>query len=139
MHLLKKSLLALIFGFSFCTMLQAQDALIDKFGSEAINSIQGTEKLAILEFQNLHGYAVQDLNGLKDISEYPDALEIQAVNGNGPSLSEAILTSGNFELFGYSFPVSGTKNNYYRIGDTGKLLIIYSTNIVKELYNQKDN
>ena len=139
MHVLLKLLLSLFLSFFFCPLLNAQDALIDRFGSEAINSIQGTEKLAILEFQNLHGYAVQDLNGLKDISEYPDALEIQAVNGNGPSLSEAILTSGNFELFGYSFPVSGTKNNYYRIGDTGKLLIIYSTNIVKELYNQKDN
>lgn len=119
------------------TDLQGQDALTQKFGAEAINEIQGTYKYEVLQYQNLHGYAVQDLSGIKDVSEYPDALEILPAVEGAPSLTGNIITEG-FELFAYSFPVSRNQNQYYRIGNSGKLLTIYSTESVKKLYSEQN-
>lgn len=130
-------LLLLLAAFTSFEMM-AQSALVDKFGAEAIASIQGTEKLAILEFQNENGYAVQDLGGIKDVSQYPDALEVEPVNPDTPELTEEILDSG-FELFAYEFPTSGKSNNYYRVGDTGQLLVVYSIDVVKKKFAQNSH
>lgn len=118
--------------FLFATS-HAQNTLIERFGEEAIASIQGTEKLAILEFQNENGFAAQDLSGIKDVSQYPNALEVAPVAETTPALTEAIIDDG-FELFAYDFPISGNTNLYYRVGDTGKLLVIYDIKAVKRLY-----
>lgn len=111
----------------------AQTTLINRFSESSISSIQGTEKLAMLEFQNKNGYVVQDLSGIKDVSEYPDALEVAPVSEQTPALSEAIIDKG-FEMFAYDFPTSGNANSYFRVGDSGKLLVIYHTNAVKRLF-----
>lgn len=116
---------------------QAQTTIIQRFGQDAVNSVEGTEKLAILEFQNLHGYAVQDLTGKKDISEYPDALEVAPLTENTPPLTVEIIQTG-FELFAYDFALAGRENQYYRVGDTGILLILYSTKNVKDLYYRQN-
>lgn len=119
------------------TDLKGQDALTQKFGAETISEIQGTEKLAFLEFQNLRGYAVQDLSGIKDVSQYPDALEISPLLEETPLLTENILVEG-IEMFAYGFPISGKQNQYYRIGNSGKLLTIYSTESVKKMYSEQN-
>lgn len=129
--------LALV-AFAFSTSLQAQSTLENRFGEDAINSIQGSEKLAILQFQNQHGYYIQDLSGVKDVSEYPDALEIAPVNENTPELTEALLNN-ELELFAYAFPLAKRTNLYYRIGDTGKLMVIYSVDIVKKKFTTQSN
>lgn len=113
----------------------AQNALIERFGEEAIASIQGTEKLAILEFQNIHGYEVQDLSGIKDISEYPDALEVTPTQESTPMLNESVVNQG-FELFAYDFPNASGANLYYRVGNTGKLMVIYKLSTVKHLFDK---
>lgn len=123
-------------GLFFITTSQAQNTLIERFGEEAIASIQGSEKLAILEFQNKNGYAVQDLSGLKDISEHPDALEVEPLIEGSPLLTEDAFEQDSFELFAFQFPQPGKRNLYYRIGNTGKALVIYSTTYVKQLYEQ---
>lgn len=116
----------------------AQSTLENRFGEDAIASIQGTEKLAILEFQNENGYAVQDLSGKKDVSQFPDALEIEPIHESTPDLTESMLDEG-FQLFAYDFPTSGKINTYYRVGDTGKLLVVYSIEAVKKLYSKNAN
>lgn len=121
------------------TKIQAQNTLIERFGEEAIASIQGSEKLAILEFQNENGYAVQDLSGLKDISEHPNALEVEPVLEETSQLEEDTFEQDTFELFAYKFSIPGKRNAYYRIGDSGKVLVIYSTSYVKQLYEQLNN
>lgn len=118
------------------TSIFSQNILEARFGASVIQEIQGTEKLAILEFQNRHGYAVQDLAGVKDISEYPNALEVEPLLENIESLDTS-MENDSFDLFGYSFPVEHDTQSYYRIGDTGRLLVIYSTATVKSLYNQQ--
>lgn len=136
-----KSLLfaAIIMASSaFALNAQAQNTLVNRFGKEAISSIQGSEKLAILQFQNQSGYYIQDLSGVKDVSEYPDALEIAPVDENTPALTEALLNN-ELELFAYAFPLAGKTNLYYRVGDTGKLMVIYSLDSVKHLYSTQPN
>ncbi len=118
------------------TSAVSQNILEYKFGASAIQEIEGTEKLAILEFQNRHGYAVQDLSGVKDISEYPNALEVQPIIGNTEALDTSI-ENNSFDLFAYSFPVEHNTQKYYRIGDSGRLLVIYSTATVKSLFNEQ--
>lgn len=125
-------------ALGFFNLAQAQQTLIDRFGADAIASIQGTEKLEILTYQNMHGYAVQDLSGQKDVSNLPDALEVAPLSSDTPPLSAAVLEEG-FELFAYDFPASPAVNQYYRIGDTGKLLVVYATAVVKRHYNLNNN
>lgn len=125
-------------SFAFSTSLQAQNTLENRFGEDAINSIQGSEKLEILQFQNQHGYYIQDLSGVKDVSEYPDALEIAPVNENTPALTEASFNN-ELELFAYAFPLAGKTNLYYRVGNTGKLMIIYSLDIVKKKFTDQSD
>ena len=127
-----------ILGFAFSTSAYGQTTLENRFGEEAIASIQGSEKLAILEFQNENGYAIQDLSGIKDVSQYPNALEVSPVADGTPELTEEIL-DGDFELFAYEFQTSGKTNNYYRVGESGKLLVVYSMNAVKRLHNKQIN
>jgi len=127
-----------ISGFIISIQAFGQTTLENRFGEEAIQSIQGTEKLAILEFQNENGYVVQDLSGIKDVSGYPDALEVAPINEDTPLLTEAFIDDG-FELFAYNFSSSGKTNKYYRVGDTGKLLIIYSIKVVKKKFAQNNS
>lgn len=109
----------------------AQDVLQDRFGADAIASVQGSEKLEFLTYQNQHGYLVQDLQGIKDISDFPDALEVQPINSNYPQLTESILESG-FDLFAYEFQVRQDEQQYFRIGNSGKVLVIYSNKSILE-------
>lgn len=130
------TLIAIVLCLLSSTSIYGQSILEDRFGASTIQEIQGTEKLAILEFQNRHGYAVQDLAGVKDISEYPNALEVEPIGENIEAL-DASIDNNSFDLFGYSFPVEHNSHSYYRIGETGRLLVIYSTTTVKSLFNEQ--
>lgn len=130
------SLIAVALFILSGTSAYSQNALEARFGASTIQEIQGTEKLAILEFQNRHGYAIQDLSGIKDISGFPDALEVQPIIGNTEALDTSI-ENNSFDLFAYSFPVEHNTQKYYRIGETGRLLVIYSTTKVKSLFNEQ--
>ncbi|TVR40910.1 MAG: hypothetical protein EA392_02860 [Cryomorphaceae bacterium] len=111
----------------------AQDVLQDRFGADAIASVQGSEKLDFLAYQNEHGYVVQDLQGMKDVSEFPDALEVQPINSNYPPLTESILDAG-IDLFAYEFQVRQDDHQYFKIGNSGKVLVIYSNASVMEQF-----
>ncbi|MGB1031428.1 MAG: hypothetical protein ACPGWM_02380, partial [Flavobacteriales bacterium] len=70
------------------------------------------------------GFRVEDV-APKDISELPDALTITAKKDAVPALTEELL-DGEFHFMLYNFPVKNDETLYYRIGDTGKILVIYS-------------
>ncbi len=129
--------LFIVFGLWPLIDSQAQEVLIQHFGQEAIHSIQGTEKLAILEFQNLNGYAVQDLSGLKDVSAFPDALAVEPLHEDTPPLTIEILKT-SFPLFAYDFPLATDRNLYYRIGASEMVLVIYETALVNNLYEAEN-
>lgn len=114
--------------------VQSQSALEIRFGSATIQQAQGSEKLQLLEFQNIHGYAVQDLSGEKDISDLPNALDVQPI-ADAFSPIESTIENGSFELFAYEFPLAHDIHSYYRIGNTGKVLVVYSTQTVKDLFS----
>jgi len=116
--------------------LFGQSVLEARFGSATIQQAQGTEKLEILQFQNLHGYAVQDLSGKKDVSEFPDALEVEILFPGAPALNTAI-ENGSFELFAYDFPMANNTNLYYRVGNSSKILVIYPITTVKKLFEEQ--
>lgn len=132
------TLISIVMCLFLGTSAFGQNVLEAKYGASAIEEIQGTEKLAILEFQNRHGYAVEDMSGVKDITEFPDALEIQPVIDQLEGLDSSI-DNNSFDLFGYAFPIEHNSHQYYRIGDTGRLLIIYSTATVKSLFNEQSS
>lgn len=119
--------------------LAQEDALIARFGSEAITSIEGTEKHDFLVFQNTNGFVVQDLSAHKDISELPDALDVEPLSEAFPALT-ADSFEGDFQLFGYDFPVHHTDEQYYRIGNTGKVFIVLPSSTARQLFqNQIEN
>lgn len=124
----------------FCLAIsaQAQSVLEARFGSVAMQEAQGSEKLELLEFQNIHGYTIQDLSGEKDITEFPNALDIQPIVDGFPVI-ESTIENGSIELFAYAFPIEHGSNLYYRLGNTGKVLVIYSTQTVKDLFSQQQN
>lgn len=130
------TLIAIVLCLLSSTSTYGQNILEDRFGASTIQEIHGTEKLAILEFQNRHGYAVQNMAGIKDISQYPNAIEVEPINDDIAAL-DASINNDSFDLFGYSFPIEHNTHTYYRIGDTGRLLVIYSTATVKSLFNEQ--
>jgi|GEM_PF-5992528 len=113
------------------------ETLVNIYGTEKVTTLQQSnpEMLDYLIFKNKKAAYIQDMTGLKDISQYPDALEIQPVNDSFPALNSQIL-SGEFPLLGYQFPISNDMHGYYRVGDTGVLLIVYPEILIKMLYER---
>jgi hypothetical protein len=133
------TLFLLIVAICASTSSIAQDALITRFGNEAIASIEGTEKHNFLIFQNANGFVVQDLSTHKDISGLPDALQVEPLSEAFPALT-ADSFEGDFQLFGYDFPVHHTDEQYYRIGNTGKVFIVLPSSTTRQLFqNQIQN
>lgn len=115
------------------------EILVNIYGAEKVESLQqaNPQMVDYLIFKNKKAAYTQDMNGLKDISEFPDALEIQPVNSSFPVLTPQIL-NGEFPVLGYQFPISGDMHGYYRIGNSGVLLIVYPEVLIQMLYNRQN-
>lgn len=86
------------------------------------------------EFKDQNGYYITDMNGEKDISSFPNALEI--ISPMNVQLSEAHLENG-ISLSEFGITILDNKYNYFRIGNTGKLLVIYPEELIIQLYNKQ--
>lgn len=118
--------IALIAGLN----LQAQTSV------EELSQIIGQEKVAqlasenpdymsFLQFRNDRGYYVSNTDGKTFSTELPDALQVLPINDAFPALTEEVIDSG-FSMLAYRFEIPSGGIKYYKIGNTGKVLGIYS-------------
>ncbi len=116
-------------------------ALQEIIGNEHYQEIQskGQERLALMAYMNRHGYYVSDVQGLKDISGHPDALEVQKKYSNAEDLNDGIFTNGELDLMAYSFRFHETDFTYYRIGNSTMLLVILPRQeVLKQMNSNSD-
>lgn len=139
---MKTNFLLILFYVMFSNSVQAQSAeqvLAHIYGEEKMVSLSATnpEMIEYLVFKNVKAAYTQDMNAHKDISEFPDALLVQPVNDNFPALTPEILMN-EFPVLAYEFPISNDMHGYYRIGDTGVLLIVYPEQLIKMLFDRNN-
>jgi hypothetical protein len=135
---MKRALTIPLFVCSFVFSAQSQDDnaqfLQFVFDTETVEQLtQSPEKVAWYVFLDQQGYSVQDV-APKDISTLPDALLVAGVKEGAPVLTAASIESDDFHPLMYQFTRKQAENTYYRIGDTGKMLIIYPMNSIKSKY-----
>lgn len=96
------------------------------------------EKLAYLQFKADECYQVQDLSGKKDISDLPDisVLNELAKSADVEPIDASVFDKSKFNPLLYQMETE-VQPAYYRIGDTGVLLKIYSEQRCKELFKIK--
>jgi hypothetical protein len=90
------------------------------------------ELVSEMAYINRHGYYISDMEGQKDVSDLPDALLVPAMYENALPLSEQLITSGNFNLLAYQFPLRHEDHSYYRIGQSDKVLVILPRKLAQE-------
>ncbi|NQX92600.1 MAG: hypothetical protein HRT74_10840 [Flavobacteriales bacterium] len=117
-----------LFAFSIfltvsVTAQSDQPQWLQSLFGEQIESVS-QEKLNYYLLADQLGYAIVDA-GEKDISSYPDAYSVPAKAQGVPSVEEAIDTD-DFHFLCYQFVSKHKETVHYRLGDTGKILIIYS-------------
>jgi hypothetical protein len=107
-------------------------ALKNLIGQERYDQIAeiGQDRIDAMAYINRHGYYVSDMQGQKDISQYPNALEVQTIYPDAPALTAEMIASGNLDLMGYKFGDSQNAYVYYKVGDSDKLLVILPMEII---------
>jgi len=138
---MKRFILALtasIATFSISAQSQGADYqfLEVVYGADEYNQIvSNAAKVDWYVFIDKQGYFIQDV-APKDISDLPDALIVAPVNQDVPALTEDVLVSESFHSLHYRFARKNDENVYYRIGNTSKMIIIYSSNSLKSKYSE---
>lgn len=118
---------------------KALDAL---FGQKKVEQLKAKtpEKVAYMAYVNRHGYEIKSNTGNKDLSGYPDALKVMGSMPQVPPITESIIESKDFNLLAYRFTSSAQKRTVYRIGDSGKILVVKSTGeVTKEMANNQNS
>jgi hypothetical protein len=140
-HRMKRFILALTASIAtFSMSAQSQDVeyqfLEVVYGADEYNQIvSNAAKVDWYVFIDKQGYFIQDV-APKDISNLPDALLVTPVNQDIPALTEEMLQSEGFHSMYYRFSRKNDENVYYRIGNTSKMMIIYSSNSLKTKYSE---
>lgn len=140
-HKMKRILLTLTaFIATFSMAAQSQDVdyqfLELVFGAEEYQQIASNNaKLDWYVFMDKQGYFIQDV-APKDISDFPDALLIAPIHEGIPALTQEILESDDFHSMHYHFSRLNDDNLYYRIGNTSKMMIVYSSSSLKAKYSE---
>lgn len=108
-------------------------ALLEMVGQEKYNHLQADrpEVLDELAYMNRHGYYVGNA-GEKDISEYPDALALEPAYEGVPEPTEELLSSGSWNLYGYKIYPDQKDFQFYRIGNSTKLLVVLPVEMARK-------
>ena len=137
-----KEFLILFVGVAcvFSTAMAQQDTKLSAAFTEAELSAlskNDPDKLAYLEFKANECYQVQDLSGKKDISDLPNvsALNELAKSGNAQIVDVSGFDKDQFNPLLYNINTE-VQPAYYRIGDSGVLLKIYTEKRCLELFKK---
>ncbi len=129
MNPIKLSCLVLIVALGFGGSLAAQSdadyaALATFLPTEKLNNqTEHPELFAQTAYLNRNGYFLGDV-GDKDVSEYPETIEVEALYPNLPEISLSLIESQQMNMMGYDFKLSNSKYLYFRITGSNKVLVI---------------
>lgn len=132
MKTIKLIFLALLSVIAFSGGLKAQSqedyaALATFLPAEKLNNqTEYPELFAKIAYLNRHGYYVGSV-GEKDVSEYPETSELEALYPNLPEISLSLIESKELNMMGYNFNLETNKYLYFRITGSNKVLVILPT------------
>ena len=93
---------------------------------------QSETALDFLCFKNTHGYYLTELPGEKMMG-FPNVLELNPLLDSLPTLTLDVLESG-IVLAGYGIEIESKHYQYFRIGNSDKLLVVYPNNLIESLF-----
>ena len=136
---MKTLLLALALTSGCAAFAQSEnDWLYQKFSQEEAEAIvsAGGQKLAYYQFINANGCVVSDV-APKDISAFPNALEVAGVKPNVPALTEETLLSGDFDCELYQWNRSESDVRYFRIANSSYLLMVQPNGLLRSKFTEQ--
>ena len=95
------------------------------------------ETPSIIEYENIivnNSYFIRDVESAENITSYK---ELHFIDSFTKEVNYKTITSSDlvdFNIYDYDFNISKDRN-YYVIGNTGKILVVYSTIEIKDKYN----
>ena len=134
---MKKFLLLFVGGFLLCSGAFAQSPvdsrLVDLYGQNYINQVQ-TNNPRLIEYWDFcltSSYYVSGSGG-KDLSDLPDFATVISKQGlPGPTT----IDPDTFNPLAYLDVTDREQRAYYRLGNTGNLIVFYSRKEVTEKFN----
>lgn len=135
----KRSVILLGVFLPAIVVAQQSSKLNEVYESHELEQLEATNPEAIkyLEFKANHCFAVQDLSGKKDIAELPDISELNknTEHSKAPELNQENFDADSFNPLFYD--VEGKeRTGYYRIGETGVLLKVFTEESCKSYYKR---
>ncbi len=117
--------------------LQAQttvEELSHIIGQEKVTQLitENPDYMGFLQFRNDRGYYVSETDAKTFSTELPDALSVLPIRDEFPALSVEMIESG-FSMLAYRFEIPSGGIKYYRIGNTTRLVGIYSDSTLRML------
>lgn len=118
----------------------AQDApewMVMRFGQDSAQELASDhpEKMAFYVALD-QGYNVEDV-APKEVSTYPNALDVASKVQNAPALTIELILSDDFHPELYAFDRQKKENTWYRLGDTSYLVTLYSYDYVKAKFDSE--
>ncbi len=87
-----------------------------------------------LAYMNRHAYYISQV-GDKTSQDFNDVFEIEKNYENLPDISLELIETQELNLLGYNFTYSPERYSYYRIDDSGTVLVILPLNLLFERAN----
>ena len=122
-----------LFGGSMIAQNNPTDDWMKTLLGESVLATLPAEKIAYYEAADQMGYRIEDV-APKDISNLSNAFDVSAKFEGVLSVEEA-LASNNFHYMLYDFQVKNDEFTYYRLGNSGIMLVIYSAQYTFEKIN----
>ena len=126
---------------SVCSLAQelgCQDKLELVYGLEKAQAIvdSGVEAIDFHCFKNSHGYYLSEMPASKSIAEFPNVLDFTSdFEGFGPELSPDNLD--NVFLGAYGIQPLHDTYQYFRVGESNILFVVYPNTRIEKLYSQQ--
>ena len=98
---------------------------------------ENQDYLSLLQFRNERGYYISNTGGKSIDPSYLDALDVLPINDNFPALTFESLQAG-IPMLAYRFEIPSAGIRYYRIGDTDKLVGVYSDTKLRMLKERSE-
>lgn len=125
-------------GMSATAQSGDMEALTQLLGEEKISYIQENhpDRLPYMAFLNRNGYRISESTADKDLSQYPNALEVGKVYADAEDLTISLFQGGELNLLGYNFPIDKEEFNYFRVGSSNLVLTILPEKIIQERFKR---
>lgn len=123
---------------------QNESKLIEYLGQEKFDQLKanGSGYLKFLDARQSHGFAIMDYDAEK-MSDFTVLNSVNKMNPNDKSVSQVSvdtflseINSGTINYLLYKFEWDQNSYTYYRLGSSGKVLVIYPNDYITEMMNK---